>query len=344
VLGLFAVCTAGSLVLFKATVALLPGAPCFVAAAHLAPAGLLLRWAALSDLVDAAPPSPARALLSAPHALLHALALLCVLAVLAGGSVELLLSFTAALAPPLAHALDVFLAKRGLVSGSLLGPGAESEAGPEHRGFARRRAAASAGVGACTLAALSERGDSASAYLALLLWFGTAALERCWDAALTLAGEAGAVEAPSQGALPGDLSTALTAAAGAALGRAGPAAQPPSAYERALYGSALPAAPLLLCALLRGELGGLLRAGALNVPSLTTLCLSAAASAGSLIAALLAPDVLPARGLATATAVCNAGTLLIQRGVTEAPRPSVFGLLAAAVAVASGAAYKLAPA
>jgi hypothetical protein len=249
---------------------------------------------------------------------------LAVLCALAGGSVELFLALTAALAPPLAFALDATLAqpRRPLA----LPP--------------RRATAAAAGAAACALCMLTERGDTAGAYLAVCVWFLMWAAERSWET-LLLAPPPDAEAGDALGSFVASTAKAVHAAA-AALAPEGEPPAPPQAFERALYGSALPLLPLLLFGVLRGELGAV-AAAELSVPAISTLALSAAAAAGGTAAALLATDVLDGRGLAAVTAACNVGTLLISHVVAEAPRPSFLGLLSAMVAVAAGSAFKLAP-
>jgi hypothetical protein len=278
-----------------------------------------------------------------PNALAHAALSLAVLCALGGGSVELFLALTASLAPPLCLALDAALA---------------GDAHPQPPPPPTRRTAAAAGAAASALCVLSERGDTAGAYVAIVCWFLALAAERTWETLLLApppppeggadsehghggaggrSGVAGAVEAATRAAHA--LSSALSSSLGGSAA-AGPA-PPPSAFEKALYGSALPLLPLALLAVLRGELGAV-GSAELSVPALTTLMLSAAAAAGGTAAALLATDVLDGAALARGTAACNVGTLLISHVVAEAPRPTLLGLLASLVAVAAGATFKLA--
>ena len=336
VLALFGATTAAQLVLAKRSVAVLPGAQLTLLLLHLLPSALLCRAAQQHEVVDAPPPSAARALAALPNAAAHAALALCALCALGGGSVELFLALTAALAPPLAGALD-----------AALSPGVPPPLHP------RRRTAAVAGAAACAVCVLSERGDSAGAYVALAAWFAVFAAERTWETLLLTPPPDGADGEDGGGAAGGPLAAAARAVHGAA-GALGAAARglapatpqgpptPPSAFEKALYGNSwcLPLLPPLL--LLRGELGAI-AAAELSVPAVTTLALSAAAAAGGTAAALLATDVMEARALAMVTVACNVGTLIISHAVAEDPHPTLLGLLAAAVAVVAGAAFKLLP-
>jgi hypothetical protein len=336
VLALFGATTAAQLVLAKRSVAVLPGAQLTLLLIHLLPSALLCRAAQQHEVVDAPRPSAARALITLPNAAAHAALALCALCALGGGSVELFLALTAALAPPLAAALD-----------AALSPGV-----PEPLS-ARRRHAAAAGAAACAVCVLSERGDSAGAYIALAAWFAVWAAERAWETLMlspppdAAGGEDGGAGAGGAvGALARVAHGAASALAAAARGLSpatppGPPS-PPSAFEKALYGNSvcLPLLPPLL--LLRGELGAI-AAAELSVPALTTLALSAAAAAGGTAAALLATDVMEARALALVTTGCNAATLLISHAVAEEPHPTLLGLAAAVVAVFAGAAFKLLP-
>lgn len=82
-----------------------------------------------------------------------------------GGSVELFLAFSAALAPVAGLALDHALSERPRPPPSPL-----------------RRAAAAAGGLSALVCALTERGDTRGAYEAIFAWFAVLALERAWEA------------------------------------------------------------------------------------------------------------------------------------------------------------------
>lgn len=82
-----------------------------------------------------------------------------------GGSVELFLAFSAALAPVLGLALDHALSEQ-----------------PRPQPSPQRRFAAVAGALAALTCAVTEKGDSRGAYEAIVGWFVVLALERAWEA------------------------------------------------------------------------------------------------------------------------------------------------------------------
>jgi len=340
--GCFALATSAQLVLQQGAYRSLP-LPLTLLLAQLGCTTALARAAAANGLLPntgAEVLSARRAAQAAPDAVAHTLLSLAQLLSLGKGSVEAFLAVTAACVPPLACFADSLLA------------GAAALPTLSHK----QRQAAVGGTAAAAVALLAQApwAGLVGPVLLLALWLTVFLADKAWTTlrAAPLLPPAKPLAEAGEESAPGP-ETGLLARAHAivhstceqlAMLTAPPAAaasgelalpQPPSPFERVLYGNALPLPLLAVGVLLSGELLSL----ELTIPALSALLLSALATAVSSVAVLLLAETqaLRAARLLRATAGCNAAALLLNALVSSPPRVGLLGRGAALAAVASGA-------
>jgi len=331
-LSAFAVATSVSLVLQAAALRASNG-PLTLLLVQLSFTAALCRTAGSQGVVPGADaPSQRRAVQALPDAVAHTALSLLTLLSLRAGSVEGFLAVTAACVPLLAASWES-LAQGGALP--LLSP--------------RQRQAAAVGCAAAALTLLCQPA-LLRPLLLLALWHATHLADKAW-CTLRLqppaaggaeeAGGAGEEAGPPTGSSFLDRGRRMVHAAAAQLAALTPPStaqpQPPSPFERVMYGNALPLAPLALGVLLSGEL----LAAEHSIPSLGALVASGAATAVASVAVLVLSETQALRPLPLLRGVtaCNAAALVLS-GLTRAPSVGPLGRACALVAVVAGAAFQ----
>lgn len=322
---LFGVCTSAQSVLLSKALFYAPRAFATLATLQLLAAGLVHAAAVNGALVAAdATLSLARARAAAPDALFHVLLTVATLLVIDTGGVPVFVAVTAACVPPLCAWV-------------------EAVAGGGSKAAESSRKGRAAVYGAALASCVVLMRLSMSLLLSLALFLGLLVTDRVFDSLRRLPRSfMGDVEGGSHGAAADGMSMLTLRVQQLSDAVAGRGNGTPTAYERCLYGNALPLPLIAFAALLRGEIIG---AAAIewSLASLGALVVGAVATAGVSLAALLLAEtqLLPGPVQARATAACNAAALLLNVAV-GVPPVGVMSSMAALGAVAAGAAFRLA--
>jgi len=323
---LFGVCTSAQSVLLSKALFYAPRAFATLATLQLlATAGLVHAAAVNGALVAAdATLSLARARAAAPDAVFHVLLTVATLLVIDTGGVPVFVAVTAACVPPLCAWV-------------------EAVAGGGSKAAESSRKGRAAVYGAALASCVVLMRLSMSLLLSLALFLGVLVTDRVFDSLRRLPRSfTGDVEGGSHGAAADGMAMLTLRVQQLSDAVAGRGNGTPTAYERCLYGNALPLPLIAFAALLRGEIIG---AAAIewSLASLGALVIGAVATAGVSLAALLLAEtqLLPGPVQARATAACNAAALLLNVAV-GVPPVGVMSSMAALGAVAAGAAFRLA--